>query len=351
VLPGFVDCHVHLRDFEEAYKETIETGTRAAASGGFTMVLEMPNTKPPITTPNILAERWRTIEDRAWIPVGTLAMPLNPASVRAFRDLGVRWVKLYVDRFENWQMIDQVLSACCQAGFLVAVHTEEEGTASSELANAARVLTWTRRGLQVHICHVSLPQVAQLVSETRGATCEVTPHHLLLSSRDAEQLGPVGVVRPPLRSPEAVSRLHILLRRGAVHVIASDHAPHTLEEKMSENPPPGFPNLEVVVPLLLTEWIEGRLPLATLVRCLAQGPRVVYKLPGQGRLAKGELADLTIVEVNREWRIDPSRFISKARYSPFAGWRVLARVWATVVRGKIVYLNGEFVERAGCVVR
>ena len=207
-------------------------------------------------------------------------------------------------------------------------------------------------GVQVHFCHVSsaVGLNAFLTAKKDGfpVTCEVTPHHLLLSSEHLKRYRTLALTNPPLRTKKDVIALWSALKQGFIDALASDHAPHTVEEKEVESvwdAKPGIPGLETILPLLLTQVSEGRLTIADLVRLTSEKPAEIFNLRNRGCLEEGNWADIVVVDINRNYKIDSSNFYSKAKYSPFDGWSVKGKPTKTFVNGQLVMDEGEIVAK------
>jgi len=381
-LPGLIDAHVHLRDLELSYKEDFFTGTCAAAAGGFTTVLDMPNTKPPTNTPERLIDKVQRAKDQIMVNVGFYAaFPREYSQFSEMVQNGAIAFKVYlyhpVTELDIYQD-DVLLSAFEQAKGLnrvVAVHAEEgnvvqrmeEGFLKSgktsidhflkahsvdrEVNAVKRVLRLAKQvGLQLNISHVSAAQSIDLIKGFKSqVTCEITPHHLLLTTSDLHAQGGKALTNPPLRSRFDASRLWRAVNEGVIDILVSDHAPHSLEEKKGENVwkiSPGFPGLETTLPLLLNQVNHGRMMWNRLIQMLAIKPAEIFRL-NRGSIQVGGVADLVIVDMKREYKIDSSKFHSKAKYSPFDGWKVKGKPIKTFVNGQLVMEEGEIVAKPG----
>jgi len=182
------------------------------------------------------------------------------------------------------------------------------------------------------------------------ATCEVTPYHLLISAQSLERLGAIALSNPPPRTQQDIDQLWSSLRDGAVDVLASDHAPHTVEEKGEESiwrVKMGVPGLETMLPLMLTQVDRGHLSLSTLVSAMSRNPSRILGIKDRGELREGAVADLVVVDLKREYKIDSSRFYSKAKYSPFDGWKVKGKPVKTFVSGRLAMDDGEILAKPG----
>jgi dihydroorotase (multifunctional complex type) len=201
----------------------------------------------------------------------------------------------------------------------------------------------------VHICHLSTAQEIEMVkaAKERGelVTCEASPHHLFLSSEIEQHLGPLGRMNPPLRSAEDVEALWDNLKY--VDVIASDHAPHTLDEKKSPTPPSGVPGLETMLPLLLMAVKQKQLDLADLVRLTSSGPAELFGLERKGRLAPGYDADIVLVDPDAQWTISADKLLTRCGWTPFEGWRVWGKVQQVYVRGTLAFADGKVLATPG----
>jgi carbamoyl-phosphate synthase/aspartate carbamoyltransferase/dihydroorotase len=351
-FPGLIDAHVHVREPGATHKENWDTGTAAALAGGFTSILAMPNTVPPIFDAETLdlvlgAARNKARCDYAQF-VG--AGPENAASVPAlagkaaglkmyldmtYGQLRLDDMELWMPHFANWPKDAPLV-----------VHAE-----SRTMAAAMLMAEIYRR--PVHIAHVSLREEILLIkaAKQRGikVTCEVTPHHLFLTATSPlrpsppSPLPPGGEggrreVRPRLAGQADVDALWENL--DAIDCFASDHAPHTLAEKDGENPPPGFPGLETALPLLLTALSEGRLTSDQLIEKMHTNPRRIFNLPEQPE---------TWIEVDEDakYEIRAADQFTRCGWTPFEGWKVRGRVRRVVLRGREAYRDGEIMVEGG----
>jgi dihydroorotase len=207
---------------------------------------------------------------------------------------------------------------------------------------------------RVHYCHLSTRNGLESIIGGKNSglriTCEATPHHLLLSASDLKRIGTLAVTMPPVREAAHIDALWKGVKEGWVDTVGSDHAPHKLEEK--ENPnvwnvKVGISGLETALPLLLTEVNRGRISIANVVRLMAEKPAEIFKLEGKGSLKEGNRADLTVVDLKRKYKVDASKFHSKAKFSPFDGWNVQGKPVKTFVNGQLVMDDGEIVAEAG----
>lgn len=375
VIPGAVDMHVHLREPGQEHKERLATGTRAAAAGGIVAVACMPNTTPAIDSASVvehvyaLARREGAVrvhvvgaltkgrQGRELAEMGEMA----EAGAVAFSDDGdtvmdaslMRMAMLYASQLGR-PVIDHCVDASlAQGGVMregaVAMRLGLPGIpAEAESVVVARDVALARAtGARVHLAHLSTADSVRIVAEAKAAgvpvTAEVTPHHLFLTEEALDGFDPSAKVNPPLGSAEDRQALRGALADGVIDVVASDHAPHAVEEKACEldQAPFGAVGLETMLALVLGELVrDGTLSPLQAVRAVTLNPVRVLGLPG-GRLAEGEVADITLFDPGREWVVDPGRFQSRGRNTPFAGWKLKGRPVGTIVGGTIVMLDGE----------
>jgi dihydroorotase len=376
-LPGLVDGHVHLRDMKLSYKEDFTTGTAAAAAGGFTSVIDMPNSLPPTDSAEHLRERAKRASGKILVNVGFHAAALEDRNeVRAMKAGGAFSVKLYMPNpiapldVNDDKAVLRVLNAAKQASLLLTVHAEDAtklpGTrkiesfaqlvqlrrGNAETNAVRRILRLQRKiGCRVHFCHISLPSSLSAISNRSSSrlSSEVTPHHTLLSENHVRRQGWKAWMVPPLRSPKDTRNLFRAMTLGIPTLMATDHAPHTIKEKAQ--PPrkssPGIPGLESALPLMLTLVNKGKLSLGRLVSLLSTNPAKLFDLRLKGRIETGAEGDLVLVDLKKRRRIDPEKFFSKAHYSPFEGWKTQGAVHTTIVNGLVVYREGEIIGKPG----
>ncbi|MCZ0755503.1 dihydroorotase [Anoxybacillus sp. J5B_2022] len=375
LAPGFIDLHVHLREPGGEHKETIATGTLAAAKGGFTTVAAMPNTRPvPDTKEQMdwLVERIRQTAHVNVLPYAAITIrqlgkertdfaALKEAGAFAFTDDGVG--------VQSAQMMYEAMKQAAALGMAIVAHCEDEtltykgcvhdGTFAkkhglsgipsvAESVHIARdVLLAEATGCHYHVCHISTKQSVRIVREAKRAgirvTAEVTPHHLLLCDEDIPGLDANFKMNPPLRSKEDREALIEGLLDGTIDFIATDHAPHTEAEKQEgmELAPFGIVGLETAFPLLYTHFVETNIcTLKQLIDWLTKKPAEAFQL-NRGTLAVGAKADITIIDLQAEQMIDPATFVSKGKNTPFAGWTCKGWPTMTFVNGKLVWKKGR----------
>jgi len=394
VLPGVIDAHVHFREPGLEHKEDWASGSEAAVMGGVTGVLEMPNTIPPTDRAERVAQKRRLAEGRSWVDFGLFGLlgREGVGHIRPMADAGVIGLKCFLGETTGALPApddEELLGALREAaslGLRVGFHAEDRAIIAP-LIEAARAVgrsdalahTATRpikaevqaieracrlaaeAEAAIHIHHVSSRAGLDAVDAWRarrlGVTAEVTPHHLLLSTADdAVRLGPMTRVNPPLRASGEGEALMEALAAGRIDLVASDHAPHTRAEKAGDDVwevAPGFSGVEILLPLLLTAVQAGQLTLNDVVRATSEGPARTWGLyPGKGAIVVGWDADLTLVDLRREWVIDQYRLHGKEPVTPFHGRRTVGAATATILRGRVVMRDGQLVGRpAGRLVR
>ena len=332
-LPAGIDPHVHLRDPGAAHKETFLTGTSAALAGGYACVLDMPNNKPPVVDMDALAAKQRGAASAVcdygfwWGGAADNAHLLHEAAGRC------AGMKLYITHTFGPLLVDDPealvrLFRAWPADRPIAVHAEGAAT-------LAAILLGRLYGKWVHICHVSeawqIAAIRKAKEQGLNVTCEVTPHHLFLTDTYAARLGSLGQMRPPLGTREDQQALWDNL--DVIDMLATDHAPHTLDEKRGENPPPGVPGLETALPLMLTAVGEGRLSLDKLADMIHGAPSRLF---GVG------LSDAHIVvETGARAEFRGSEMQTLCRWTPFEGMAVSARVVETWLRGMRAWGDGR----------
>ncbi len=367
VLPGLVDMHVHMRDFELSYKEDFYTGTGAAAMGGFTVVADMPNTKPKVNKLAVLRERERVAKSKALVDYGLYyGVPDREDDiVDGIEALAIGFKVFMQHEFytDKRELTEKVLEFASWKKMLVVAHAEnpkffvktQMGTAGTPEAEASAIKDITglasSYGFQPHVTHLSSAAGAREFLKWKKQariTADTCPYYLLLSDDDARLQGAIAKVHPPLKSSADAEFLLKKLKDGGIDAISSDHAPHSLEEKANlESALPGFPGLETTLPILLTMVNKGLLGIEDIARACATNPSKNLGLNMIGAIEEGKIGNLTIVDLHRRAKIDPKTFVSKAKYSPFEGREVEGMAVATIVRGQPVMLDGEVVTQGG----
>ncbi len=374
ILPGFVDLHVHLREPGGEYKETIATGTMAAARGGFTTIAAMPNTRPVPDSKEQLEWLNQKIEETAVVRVLPYAsitvrelgkeltnfQELSEIGAFAFTDdgVGIQDASMMLKAMKEAAIVGKAIVAHCEEETLINKGSVHEGDFSKkfglngipsvcESVHIARdVLLAEAAGAHYHVCHISTKESVRVVRDAKQAgirvTAEVSPHHLLLSDEDIPGLDSNYKMNPPLRGIEDKKALIEGLLDGTIDFIATDHAPHSEEEKSEsiELAPFGIVGLETAFPLLYTHFVEkGLITLPELVARLTSKPCEVFDLP-YGTLKVGEKADITVVNIDQVEKIDPATFLSKGKNTPFANWECKGWPVLTIVNGEVAWKKG-----------
>lgn len=386
ILPGLIDTHVHLRDQKLDYKEDFFTGTSAAAIGGISLVIDMPNNNPITMDLTTLKERMSLASRKTIVNIAFYsAFPNKIEEMHKIVKAGAKAFKLYMNEqigginISNEQSLIKVFKECSKLDIPIAVHAEDKSFIESKLKHMKKnkmdnmdaylkvhhqdaevkaishLIEITKKtGVYTHICHISTYRGISLVvaAKKKGIpiTCEVTPHHLLLSSSHLNTLGPIALTNPPLRSFKEKHSLMNVLNKGIINNIVSDHAPHHIREKKRDSiwkVAPGIPGLETLLPLMLTEVNKGHLSLSRLVKMTSEGPAETFRLKDRGILEEGGYADLVVVDMKKKWKIDSAKFHSKANFSPFDGWYVKGKPIKTFVNGQLVMDNEEIFAKAG----
>ena len=334
-LPSLIDPHVHVREPGAEHKEDWDSATAAALAGGFTSILAMPNTRPPVIDSQSLALALNAAQKKArcdyaqylgagpdnsdFLPdLATRAAGLKMYLDQTYGPLRLDEMTLWMKHFETWPK-DRPIVAHAESRTLAAV-----------------ILMAALYDRPVHLAHVSLREEILLIraAKEKGlqVTCEVTPHHLFLTQEDIPRLGQGrSEVRPRLATP--ADRQALWDNLEVIDCFATDHAPHTLAEKDGENPPPGFPGLETALPLLLTAVHEGRLSLEDLVQRMYDNPRRIFKLPEQ----PGTWIE---VDIDHTWELRASEMQTRCGWTPFEGMRVRGFVRKVTLRGAVAYQDG-----------
>lgn len=340
-LPGLIDVHVHLRDMGQNHKEDFFTGTSAALAGGFTTVIDMPNKLEPITTLERLdkerAEAYaKTVSDIGF-HFGSLGDNLDEFAKVQDKVMGLKlYLNLTTGGFIiNGEVMKKIYEAWSNVSTKpVLLHSEDDTV--SMVADVIR-----KTGQRSHFCHVSseleLSQIIKAKEEGLPVTCGVCAHHLFLTEDDVKHLGPYGLMKPPLKTKKDVE--FMWKNMHYIDVIESDHAPHTKEEKESDNPPFGVPGLETTLPLLLMAEKEGRLTQDDIIQLCYTNPAKIFNL---------KTDDSTKIEVNMdEYELKNEGLKTKCGWTPFAGMNVRGKVERVFIRGEKVFEDGNVLVQAG----
>ena len=385
VLPGIIDSHVHFREPGFEYREDFSTGSKAAAAGGVTLIFDMPNGRPSTDSVNTLREKLNRVASKSYVNFGLYAIVTdeNLGELQSLAKEGIIGFKLYMAEsavktsvpddgsiFEAMQIISSTKKRIC-------VHAENNGIikfrakklrglgkdtpevhleARPSIAEAeaiSRAVTFSSNaGSKLHVCHVSSREGVRLVTEAKAqridVTAETCPHYLTLSDRDLAGKAHLGKINPPIRSREHQEALWQGLNSGSIDIVSSDHAPVALKEKEKKSvweAPSGFVGVEVSTALMLDAVNKEKLTLDRYVEVSSANPARAFDLyPRKGLIRLGADADLTIVDLQKEWIIKNTELHSKTKVSPYDGRKVKGAVIYTIVNGFIVYKNGEVME-------
>lgn len=355
-LPGLVDAHVHLREPGYTHKEDFYTGTVAALAGGVTTVLDMPNTQPPTATPERLREKLALASSKAVCDVG-LFVGATSTDLDAYLPAAQAacGLKIYVSetfgslRIDDLGQMHRFFRTWAETGAAVGYRHADEQQGIGPIAVHAEELMLSvclnlchLYAVPLHIVHVTRRSEIELIRRAKEqgyrVTCEVTPHHLFLTDADAGRLGALGDMRPKLATPDDVAAMWEHL--DIIDIFATDHAPHTLEEKAQATPPPGVPGVETMLPLLLTAVHENRLTIADITERCVEAPRRIYGLPTQ--------PDTYVeIDVDAQATLVAETLHSKTKWSPFAGQQLFGQVERVVLRGTTVFADGTLLAQPG----
>ena len=347
VLPGLIDMHVHLRDPGMTAAENVASGTRAAAAGGFTIVVCMPNTKPVLDNPKVLKALLRKKARVRVLPAPALSLGLRGkrlSNIEALARAGAGALSDDGIGTADEKILGKALRRGMNCGLTVLVHCEDHnlsGRAREDRATRAALAALKKSGGRLHVQHVSTAGALAAIraAKKRGlpVSCEVTPHHLFLTAKDVHG-DPNMKMNPPLRKEADRRALLRGLKDGTVDAVASDHAPHTREAKGRgfEKAPYGVTGLETTLPLVLRLVKEKRISLLRAVELLTRGPARALGIAA-GTLKPGEPADISVVDPGHRWRVIPSRMKSRSRNTAFAGWELRGKTEWTIVAGRVVY--------------
>lgn len=373
VVPGLVDIHVHFREPGEEHKETIATGSAAAVAGGFTTVCCMPNTKPPLDSVAAIEFVLRRADEVRLcrvLPIGAVSVGLKHEQLTEMAAMKEAGAVAFSDDGEPVQdagFLRKVLAYAKVCGAVVILHCEDKSLTAGGVMNEG--LTSLRLGLRgmpktaevtsvqravelakltgskVHIAHVSTKEAVEVIRRAKEqgiqVTAEVTPHHLTLTEEAVGDYDTNAKMNPPLRTDEDVVALREALLDGVIDCIATDHAPHAIEDKETtfDDAPFGIVGLETAVGVLWTELVhKANFPIMRLVEAMSTKPCQILGLDG-GTLQEGSRADVTVIDPDAEWVVQPDKFRSKGKNTPYAGWKLKGKVVMTIYDGQVVFRN------------
>ncbi|PYX65133.1 MAG: dihydroorotase [Acidobacteria bacterium] len=372
VSPGFIDLHVHLREPGQSHKETIATGTAAAAAGGFTSICCMPNTSPVVDSPQWVS--WLRQPERGAMlnvfPIAAATRASKGAVITDFRELQRAGAVAITDDGKpilSDDIMREALRQSADIDLTIVQHAEDtratQGCSMNDSPTAFRLglrgmkasaeasivdrdvqLAQQFPGARLHVAHLSTADALKAVRRGKRSkahvTCEVTPHHFTLTDESVGEYDSNFKMNPPLRSASDREALIVGLADGTVDAIATDHAPHALHEKLVEfeRAPFGITGLETALALAITRLHrQYAIPLSRIVELFTSGPARVFGLRGRGSLARGSFADVTIFDPKKRWRFEASKSLSKSHNTPFDGWQFIGKAVVTIVGGELVY--------------
>ncbi len=376
LVPGLIDMHVHFREPGYEYKEDIQSGSMSAVAGGFTTVACMPNTNPPVDNA-VMVEFIKAKAKEAGLarvlPIGCVSKGLEGKEITEMGDMAEAGAAAFSDdgkpiadsslmrkAMMYASMFDRVVIDHCEVPTLFDGGQINEGyvstlmglagipRSSEEIMVARNILLAKETGAHVHIAHVSTRGSVELIRRAKAdgikVTCEVTPHHLILTDEDVRGYDTNAKMNPPLRTRDDVDALIEGLQDGTIDVIATDHAPHSEDEKDVEFDKAAFGivGLETALGLIMTHIVgKGKLTAAEAISKMTSGPAKILRF-NAGSLKIGMPADITVIDLGREWVVDKNKFFSKGKNSPFGGWKLKGKAVMTFVEGKAVYADKCF---------
>ncbi len=386
VLPGAIDVHVHMRDPGLEYKDNFQNGTRDAAQGGVTTVLEMPNTVPPVDTRTRFLEKRRLLESKAYVDFGLYGV-LHDNNVDEFEEIvkaGAVGFKVFLGpttgnipspsthtlyeilaksgkydvpiafHAEEWELVDYFTKRELSSGSSdLLVHVRSRPPICEELAIYRVGLLARETKANIHIVHMSSCEALEAVKSLKrmgvNVSSETNPHYLLLGLEDYKKYGSIIKVNPPIRGGKHRECLWKGLRSGDIEIIASDHAPHSVEEKMKNmvEAASGFPGVYTLLPLMVDKALRGELSLSRVVEVLSMNPAKKFRLyPRKGCLNPGCDGDLVVIDPGREWVVDKEKMFCKNKITPFHSWRLKGVIEYTILRGNVIYEDGELIDKS-----
>ena len=376
LLPGLIDPHVHVRDLGQTEKEDWTSASKAALRGGVTTVFDMPNNKPPtINFPNLELKREKARKSLVNYRFNIALTNYNYPEIKDIvekKPEDVTALKLFLagssanEYVSNTDVIKRFFELSQKHDIPVICHTEMQSCIDHYARKYPSPTVFDHDMIRHRICsvegtrllidiaketggifyaaHTSTAEEIEMIGENKERCkvyCEITPHHLLLNGEIFATAGNFAKVNPPIRTAEDNRALWEGIRSGVVDTLGTDHAPHRRAEKLQDyrNAPSGFPGLETMLPLLLNEVNKGRLDMETLARLTSTQAAAIFGLEKRGRIREGYIADLTLVDMDKEWKIEPGRFFTKAKYSPYEGMTGKGDVVMTIVEGKVYEIN------------
>ena len=356
VFPGFVDVHTHLRDSKFSYKEDFSSGTKAAVAGGFTTVLDMPNTNPPITNVEELNSRQELAKNNICCNVGFYCSPINANDINELKISNAIGYKIYLHKpFEEQDLSDKnlikIMKKIRENNGILAIHAENHElfdgivhTIESEIQAIKRIIDLGKlTRCKIHFVHVSTKEGIEIIIKNKkdlDISCEATPHHMILNNNMDKSYN----CEPPIRDKKDQESIFNSVINGDIDIMGTDHAPHSVKDKKEGKP--GFSGLEVTVPLMIDLYKKDKISLQRIYEMLVDNPITRFGLKNIGQIKEGYNADLIIIDENKEQIINVENFFSKGKSSPFNGMKVSGTITKTIINGQIVF-DGKNIIQSG----
>jgi dihydroorotase len=366
VLPGLIDTHVHFREPGMEWKEDWSTGSKAAAKGGITFVLDMPNTKPPTTTKGRLEEK-KKLAEKSVVNFG-LYIGIGEENLNQIEELAkfAHAFKIYMTestgelKLTAYDLLVKAFSIVSKTKRVLCLHAEDQRIIEeyskknpnnayfrppeAEIAAIKQAIEITKQtGVKAHICHVTtkggLDLIRKAKTEKLNITCETCPHYLFMTEKDLKEKSAFIKINPPLRSKKDQMALWKGISDGTIDIIASDHAPHTYEEKSQDisNAPSGVPGVETTLQLMLNAVNKRIITLEKLVKLMHDNPIERFDLVDYGKIETGITANLTIIDLKKPWKISRDELLTKCKWSPYEGWKGKGMPIMTIINGNIAH--------------
>ena len=360
IFPGFIDVHTHMRDSTLEYKENFVTGTSAAVAGGFTTILDMPNTVPPITSVKELIHRKHTAKNTILCNMGFYCSPLSGKDIKELINEGAIGFKIYLHKpFEEQDLSDvnliRIMNRISECDSILAVHAEDRQlfdqnnnhTTESEVHAINRIIKLAKQtDCKIHFVHVSTKEGIEAIKNNKSIvdiSCEATPHHMILNTEKINS--EKHYCEPPLRDKENQEAIFNSVVDGEIDIIGTDHAPHSLRDK--DEGKPGFPGLEITLPLMIDLYMKNKITLQRIYEILVDNPIKRFGLRNIGQIKEGYNADLIVINENKMNTINVNNFLSKAKNSPFDGNQILGVVTKTIINGQVVFDGKKIIASPG----
>ncbi len=334
VVPGFIDPHVHFRDPGLTHKEDFKTGSFAAVAGGVTCILDMPNTKPPTLTNELLKEKGEIASSKSAVNYG-LHFGSSLDNIEEIREAkGVPSVKIFMNASTGNMLIEdgETVKRIIESARICSIHAENDNVRKAiEFAKSLKK--------KFYLCHITEERELDHVKGNgkENVFVEVTPHHLFLTENDQDNF---VIMKPPLKSEKDRKALWEALGNGIIDTIGSDHAPHTIEEKRSSEVF-GVPGVETRVPLMMDAVNKGKITLERMVETMCENPAKIFKIKNKGFIEEGNDGDLTVIDMKLRKKVRNDGLFTKCGWSPFEGFELQGWPVITIVNGKVIFENGE----------